>query len=95
MGNTDRQEENARRTGKRRQEPVTWFDLVDDRKKVRFLRHFAFYFIAVLLSAAANNHIFTEYQWWLVLSLVWGIIVLIHFMYLYIIMPRIIYYKSE
>ncbi len=71
------------------------FELIGDREKLQFLKHFTLYFIAVLASAFMNNHIYTLYQWWLVLSLGWGVIVLFHFIYLYIIKPRILLFQKD
>ncbi len=73
----------------------TLFELIGDREKVRYLKHFLLYFLAVLISAFANNSIATTYQWWLVVSLGWGMIVLLHFIFLFIIKPRIRVYRED
>ncbi|GEM_PF-4497762 len=88
-------EKSGQRPGRKKQEPITWFDMIEDREKVGYLKHFLLYFLAVLLSAAANNRVFTEYQWWLVLSLSWGVVVLVHFFYLFVLKPRIVFYRNE
>ncbi len=79
----------------RKKHQVGLFELIGNREKVQFLKHFFIYFLVVLFSAFANNSIVTSYQWWLVVSLGWGIIVLIHFVYLYIIKPRILLYRED
>ncbi len=93
--NHEEQKRNQQTPPVRRRTSSGGFDMISEREKTVFLKHFAVYFLAVMLSAYANNHIFTDHQWWLVFSLGWGIAVLLHFIYLYIIKPRILLYRED
>ena len=70
-------------------------DQVSEKQKIRFLIHFAVFAASVLISALLNTHMMTKFQWWLLVSLGWGIIVMIHFLYIFMIKPMLISLHDE
>ncbi len=70
-------------------------DQVTKREKIRFLIHFAIFAAVILLSALVNARMITGFQWWLLVSLGWGIIVMIHFLYIFMIKPMLVSSKEE
>lgn len=62
-------------------------DQVREKAKIKFLLHFAVFAAAILASALLNARVMPEFQWWLLVSLGWGIIVMIHFLYIFMIKP--------
>ncbi len=70
-------------------------DQVTKREKIRFLIHFAVFAAAILLSAFVNARMITGFQWWLLVSLGWGIIVMIHFLYVFMIKPMLVSSKEK